>query len=148
MRSILFLGLALCCGTPLFGQAGSAAVLAGDCNRDGMVDKLDVPAFVRIIESGTYREEADCNGDGAMNLLDIDPFIAILSGEPRSQTKCLTGDINQDGMVNLFDVDPFIKMLASGEYHCVADINGDGIVNLLDANLFVDAVINALIGFN
>lgn len=55
-----------------------AVALLGDANLDGVVNFLDIPAFISALSSGAYLEEADCNEDGIVNFLDIPAFIAIL----------------------------------------------------------------------
>ena len=56
-----------------------ANLLLGDANLDGVVNFLDIPAFISVLSSGAYLEEADCNEDGVLNFLDIPAFIAILN---------------------------------------------------------------------
>ena len=52
--------------------------LLGDCNQDGVVDFVDIPAFIAVLQSGVFLAEADCNEDGVVNFLDIPAFITIL----------------------------------------------------------------------
>ena len=54
------------------------AFILGDCNLDGMVDFADIPAFIAILQAGTFLEQADCNQDGVVDFADIPAFIAIL----------------------------------------------------------------------
>ena len=54
--------------------------LKGDCDLNGVVDFLDIPAFIVILQSGTFLAEADCDCDTTVNFLDIPAFIAILQG--------------------------------------------------------------------
>ena len=49
-------------------------------NGDGVVDLLDVSAFVAVLESGVYNPAADVNTDGIVDLLDVADFIALLGG--------------------------------------------------------------------
>ena len=56
-----------------------APVLLGDCNLDGEVDFSDIAAFIEVLRSGTFLEQADCNLDGEVTFSDIPSFIAILS---------------------------------------------------------------------
>ena len=58
----------------------SADINAGDVNKDGVVNLLDVEPFVELLSTGGFQEEADINMDGSVNLLDVEPFVAILSG--------------------------------------------------------------------
>ena len=53
--------------------------LLGDANMDGVVDLLDVAAFVQVLVSGSYLLEADVNGDGVVDLLDVAPFAGLLT---------------------------------------------------------------------
>ena len=57
-----------------------AIVLRGDANLDGVVNLLDVAAFVDTISSGIYLPEADVNNDSSIDLFDVAPFVALLSG--------------------------------------------------------------------
>ena len=54
-------------------------ILLGDVNQDGVVDFLDIGAFIGVVQSGGFLEEADINGDGTVNFLDIGMFISLLS---------------------------------------------------------------------
>ena len=54
-------------------------ILVGDCNRDGVVNFLDIPPFVQTVSTGEFRAEADINQDGEVDFLDIFPFVAILT---------------------------------------------------------------------
>ena len=51
----------------------------GDADLNGVVNFLDIPAFIAVIQSGDFLAEADCNEDGVLNFLDIPAFISILS---------------------------------------------------------------------
>lgn len=50
----------------------------GDVNRDGVINFLDIGAFIAVLSSGGFDEKADTNGDGSVNFLDIGGFIALL----------------------------------------------------------------------
>ncbi|TWT39987.1 Lactonase, 7-bladed beta-propeller [Phycisphaerae bacterium RAS1] len=61
----------------------------GDLNCDGVVDILDINAFILALSdpagyAAAYpdcdRNLADTNGDGEIDILDINPFIAIIEG--------------------------------------------------------------------
>ena len=54
-------------------------VRVGDVNLDGLINLLDVDAFIDST-GGTFVDEADINRDGAVNLLDVEPFVELLSG--------------------------------------------------------------------
>jgi len=64
----------------VFVSNAVASVILGDCNLDGVVDFSDIPAFIAILQSGTFLEQADCNQDGVVDFSDILAFITILSG--------------------------------------------------------------------
>ena len=55
-------------------------VLVGDVNLDGLINLLDVPAFIDAIQGPGFIDEADINRDGVMDLLDVAPFVVLLSG--------------------------------------------------------------------
>ena len=54
-------------------------ILLGDVNIDGVVDLLDVEAFVELVTLQEFQAEADVNEDGVVDLLDVAPFIEILT---------------------------------------------------------------------
>ena len=53
-------------------------VIVGDVNQDGVVSFADIPAFIALLISGDFLEEADINGDGEVSFADIPEFIEIL----------------------------------------------------------------------
>ena len=55
------------------------SLLLGDCNLDGVVNFLDIAAFISILTAADSLAEADVNQDDVVNFLDIAPFIAILA---------------------------------------------------------------------
>ena len=57
----------------------AAEFILGDCDQDGDVDFADIPAFIQILQSGSFLDEADCNRDGVVDFSDIPVFIAILA---------------------------------------------------------------------
>ena len=56
-------------------------VLKGDVDMNGVVNFLDIPAFIAVLQSGSFQAEADCDCNLVVNFLDIPAFIAILSGQ-------------------------------------------------------------------
>lgn len=62
----------------LVGVTLVSTALLGDVNQDGVVNFLDIPSFIAILQAGTFLAEADCNEDGVVNFLDIPVFIGIL----------------------------------------------------------------------
>ena len=52
--------------------------LLGDVNLSGVVDFLDIPAFIAVLQSGVFQAEADCDESGMVDFGDIPAFIAIL----------------------------------------------------------------------
>ena len=64
-----------------FGESAeyNSFTIAGDVNRDGKLDLLDVAPFVDLISSGQFQGEADINNDNLVNLLDVNPFIDLLT---------------------------------------------------------------------
>lgn len=74
---------------------------AGDVNRDGVANALDIGPFVRRVTSGAFMAECDTNHDGLVNVLDIKPFInavntpdaapsAMVMAEANSRTETAT----------------------------------------------------------
>ncbi len=53
-------------------------VLVGDVDESGAVDFSDIPAFIGVLQSGVFQEEADCNLDDVVDFSDIPAFIEIL----------------------------------------------------------------------
>ena len=49
-----------------------------DVNQDGVLDFADIPAFIGVLQAGTFLQEADCNEDGVVDFADIPAFIAAL----------------------------------------------------------------------
>ena len=60
--------------------APAGNVLLGDADQDGVVDFSDIPAFIAVLQAGTFLAEADCNQNGQVDFADIPVFIAILQG--------------------------------------------------------------------
>ena len=56
-----------------------APCLLGDCDQDGVVNFSDIPAFIAILQSGSFLKQADCNEDDVVDFSDIPAFIAILA---------------------------------------------------------------------
>ncbi len=54
-------------------------ILLGDCDLNGVVNFADIPAFISILASGNFLDQADCNQDGVVSFADIPAFIAILT---------------------------------------------------------------------
>ena len=52
----------------------------GDVNCDGVVNLLDVEAFIDAISNDVLDPKADINQDGVDNLLDVEGFVALVSG--------------------------------------------------------------------
>ena len=52
-------------------------LLLGDVNQDGEVNFFDISAFIVILLSNGFQEEADTNQDGFVNFFDISPFVAL-----------------------------------------------------------------------
>lgn len=67
-----------------FSNTGTATVLKGDINQDGMVDVSDVTALVTnmLEQSSNNLEIADLNGDGSIDVSDVTSLInLILNGD-------------------------------------------------------------------
>ena len=59
----------------------NTSVLKGDVDMDGDVDFDDIPAFIAVLQAGTFQAEADCDCSGGVDFADIPAFIAILQGQ-------------------------------------------------------------------
>ena len=57
------------------------ALILGDVDMNGVVDFLDIPAFIDVLITGPFLDEADCNQDDVVDFLDIPAFIAILTDQ-------------------------------------------------------------------
>jgi hypothetical protein len=44
------------------------------------VNFLDIAPFIEVLSTGGFQAEADCNQDGIVDFLDIAAFIAIVNG--------------------------------------------------------------------
>ena len=53
--------------------------ILGDVDQNGVVDFADIPAFIAVLQSGMFLEQADVNQDGEVNFADIPAFITILT---------------------------------------------------------------------
>ena len=51
----------------------------GDVDLNGIVNVADIPAFIAILQSNTFLDQADLNRDGVVNFSDIPVFIAVLT---------------------------------------------------------------------
>ena len=54
-------------------------VTLGDADQNSVVDFADIPAFIAILQAGTFLPEADINQDGVVDFDDIPAFIEILT---------------------------------------------------------------------
>ena len=64
--------------TSIMGSLPMSAVILGDVDMNGVVDFLDIPAFIAVLQAGAFKAEADIDQDEVVNFLDIPAFIAIL----------------------------------------------------------------------
>ena len=55
--------------------------LVGDADLNDVVDFADIPAFIAVLQGGTFLDEADINRDGMVDFSDIPGFIAVLSAQ-------------------------------------------------------------------
>ena len=55
-------------------------MLKGDVDLNGVVNFLDIPAFIAVLQAGEFQAEADCDCSTVVNFLDIPAFIGILQG--------------------------------------------------------------------
>ena len=54
-------------------------ILLGDVDLNGVVNFLDIQAFIDVLSGNGFQDEADIDLDGAVTFLDIQPFIEILA---------------------------------------------------------------------
>jgi len=57
------------------------AVLLGDVDLDGDVDFADIPAFIAVLQAGTFQVEADIDQSGMVSFADIPLFIEVLMAQ-------------------------------------------------------------------
>ncbi len=71
------------------GAVTEGALVRGDINCDGVIDFMDIDAFVLALSdpagyAAAYPDcnwlSADCNGDGTVDFADINAFVALLGG--------------------------------------------------------------------
>lgn len=55
-----------------------SSVILGDVDMNGIVDFADIPAFIAILQNGTFKAEADVDENEVVNFADIPSFIEIL----------------------------------------------------------------------
>ena len=60
---------------------GPMGPLIGDADLNGVVEFADIPAFIAVLQSGVFLDEADINRDGVVTFSDIAPFIVVLSSQ-------------------------------------------------------------------
>ena len=60
-------------------NAGS--VILGDVDMNGVVNFLDIPAFISVLQSGMFKAEADIDQNLEINFADIPAFISVLSNQ-------------------------------------------------------------------
>jgi len=105
-----------------------------DMDQDGVVNALDMAAFVNAFEG----EATDCNGNGINDLIDI--AVGGMpdndgDGLPDSCTAC-AADLSGDGLVNGFDLS---LVLAGWGNPGPADLNRDGTTDGLDLTAMLAA---------
>ncbi len=81
-------------GTP--GQTPTPAIVEGDLNRDGFVNRADVDLLYAAIEGGSNDPLFDLSQDGIADALDANLLIEDILGVKR-------GDTNLDGTVDFAD---------------------------------------------
>jgi len=59
---------------------GGTPVLKGDVDMSGAVDFGDIPAFIAVLQSGGFQDEADTDCSTVVDFADIPAFITILQG--------------------------------------------------------------------
>lgn len=67
--------------TPFTITVPNSSVIKGDVDMDGDVDFDDIPAFIAVLQAGTFQAEADCDCNTAVDFADIPAFIAILQNQ-------------------------------------------------------------------
>ena len=53
--------------------------LLGDADLNGTLNFGDIPAYIAVLQSGIFLDEADINRDGVVDFFDISGFVAVLS---------------------------------------------------------------------
>jgi len=76
-----FTGGGFLSSTALVVTTADSGPSLGDVNLDGVVNFLDIPAFISRLQSGVFQAEADLNSDGVVDFSDIPPFIGVLSSQ-------------------------------------------------------------------
>jgi hypothetical protein len=62
-------------------EFAAGPTLLGDVDMNGVVDFADIPAFIVVLQGGTFKAEADCDEDGDVDFDDIPEFVVILQGQ-------------------------------------------------------------------
>ena len=65
----------------VFQVSATPIVIKGDVDLSGTVDFEDIPAFIAVLQAGTFQAEADADCSTVVDFADIPAFIAILSGQ-------------------------------------------------------------------
>ena len=64
--------------TPFSITVPGGVFVLGDADLNGIVNFADIPAFIAVLQSGNFLDQADINRDGVVDFSDIPGFIAIL----------------------------------------------------------------------
>ncbi len=64
----------------LVGAGHATTALKGDVDLSGVIDFADIPAFISVLQAGSFQAEADCDCNEVVDFADIPAFIAILQG--------------------------------------------------------------------
>ncbi len=125
------------------GHAGGAfnfvmTLLAGDANRDGIVDGTDEDILLVGFDYGLADwflfTDADFTGDGAVMSEDYDLLYATWGAN--LQSAWMQADLNGDWKVNDTDLQTLAgNMGMSNPTHADGDLNGDGQIDTADADL-------------
>lgn len=73
--------------------AGDAPVIEGDKNYDGSIDARDVSLLKQDILNGRKSGTDDINHDGVINKEDVKALIRLLTGKPEDEDEPITTDI-------------------------------------------------------
>ena len=73
--------------------AGEAPIIEGDLSRDGSIDARDVSKLKRNILNGSHDSYNDINQDGVINKEDVKALIRLLTGKPEDEDEPITTDI-------------------------------------------------------
>ena len=114
--------------TEEYGREPWIRPIAGDVNRDGRLDAVDVDDLFDAIERGSNDAALDLDGNGAIDLEDVTFLVERLLNTH-------FGDANLDGQVDAQDINAVGRSWLRNGSWAAGDFDGDGWVGAADLEI-------------